>query len=84
LSDVARKADYATKKKENKFLASQYRDKAERLRRDSPETAKKFFLKAIECYKNVISYTVNIDEKIATESIIEEINRQIQGIKNIR
>jgi hypothetical protein len=84
LNDVALKADYATKKEKNKILASQYRTKAERLCRNSPEMAKEFFLQAIECYKNVISYTVNIDEKLCTEGIIEEINKQIQGIENLR
>ena len=44
--------------------------------------AKELFLQAIECYKNVISNTVNIDEKLITENIIEEINKQILRIEN--
>jgi len=84
LSEVAREADNAKKKKENTILASQYRSKAERLCRNSPEMAKELFLKAIECYKNVIKYSVNIDEKLATEGIIEEINNQIRGCMKFR
>ena len=84
LSDIARNPDYATKKEKNKILAFQYRYEAERLCRNSPEKAKELFLKAIECYRNVISYTVNIDEKLATENIIEQINKAILGCMNIR
>lgn len=82
LNEVA--CNSVAQKDENKRLASAYRDKAETLIRTQPDKAKELLLKSIDYYKNVITYSSTIDERLITESIIEEINRQLEGIERAR